>query len=70
MGKQKTYSLKYSVEFNDFAVQTTAPNTVFEAVGQTLHITVCEKVCGQTRLNLTSPLVVQQTALSLSLIHI
>ena len=33
---------KYSVEFNNF------PNTVFETVRQTLHITVCEKVCGQT----------------------
>ena len=25
-----------------------APNSVFEAVRQTLHINVCEKVCGQT----------------------
>ena len=30
---------KYSIEFNDLAVQTpSAPNTVFEAVRQTLHI--------------------------------
>ena len=27
-----------------------APNTVFEAVMQTLHITLYGKVCGQTKL--------------------
>ena len=32
----KTSSAKYSIEFNDLAVR------------QTLHITVCENVCGQT----------------------
>ena len=32
----KTSSAKYSIEFNDLAVR------------QTLHTTVCEKVCGQT----------------------
>ena len=37
-GKPKTSVAKYSREFIDFA----APNTVFEAVRQTLHITVCE----------------------------
>ena len=41
----KTSLVKYSIEFNDLA----ASNSVFEAVRQTLHITVCdEKVCGQT----------------------
>ena len=39
----------YSIDFNDLAVQiASASNSVFEAVRQTLHITVCKKVCGQT----------------------
>ena len=43
VGKPKTSLTKYSVEFNDLAVQTRPhPNTVFKAVNQTLHITVCE----------------------------
>ena len=48
-GKLKTSLAKYSIKFNDFAVQNaSALKKVFEAVRQTLHITVCEKVCGQT----------------------
>ena len=46
----KTSLAKYSIEFNDLAVQI-GPHRialVFEAVRQTLHITVCENVCGQT----------------------
>ena len=31
-------------------INASIPNTVFQAVSQTLQITVCEKVCGQTRL--------------------
>ena len=46
-GKPKTSVAKYSREFIDFA----APNTVFEAVRQTLHNTIFEKVCGQTILH-------------------
>ena len=43
-------TFKYSVEFNDFAVtQRPHRGTVFDAVRQTLHITVCKKVCGPTR---------------------
>ena len=40
----KTSLAKYSIVFNNLAVQTnaSAPNTVFEAVWPTLHITVCE----------------------------
>ena len=30
---------------------TSASNSVFEAVRQSLQITVCEKVCGQTNVN-------------------
>ena len=44
----KTSLAKYSIEFNDLAVDASAPNSVFEAIRQTLHIVVCEKVCGQT----------------------
>ena len=45
----KTSLAKYSVEFNDLAVQMRPHRIyVFEAVRQTLYITVCEKVCGQT----------------------
>ena len=43
----KTSLAKNSIEFNDFT-NASASNSVFEAVRQTLHITVCEKVCGQT----------------------
>ena len=43
----KTSLAKYSIEFNDLAVQASS-NSVFEAIRQTLHIVVCEKVCGQT----------------------
>ena len=40
----------YSVEFNDFAEpNASTPNTVSEVVRQTLHITLWEKVCEQTR---------------------
>ena len=39
----KTSHAKFSVEFNDFPVQT---RPVFGAVRQSLHITVCEKVFG------------------------
>ena len=44
----KTSLAKYSIEFNDVAT----PNTVFEAVRQTLHITVYEKICRQTNYSL------------------
>ena len=37
----KTALAKYSID-------ASASNRVFEAVRQTLHLTVCEKVCGQT----------------------
>ena len=49
----KTSLAKYSIEFNDFS-RTIASTlkSVFEAVRQTLHITVCEKVCGQTNTNI------------------
>ena len=46
----KTSLAKYSIEFNLFScTNASASNSVFEAVRQTLHITVCEMVCGQTR---------------------
>ena len=45
----KTPFAKYSIEFN--AYKCVASNSVFEAVRQTLHITVFEKVCGQTKCN-------------------
>ena len=41
----KTPFAKYSIEFN--AYKCVASNSVFEAVRQTLHITLCEKVYGQ-----------------------
>ena len=44
----ETSRAKYSIEFNDSGTNASASNSVFEAVRQTLHITVCEKVCGQT----------------------
>ena len=47
--KEKTSLAKYSIEFNDFTVQTRPHrNTVFGDIRETLHITVCEKVCGLT----------------------
>ena len=39
----KTSLAKYSIEFNDLAVQLRPHRIAY------LHITVCEKVCGQTR---------------------
>ena len=46
----KSSLAKYSIEFNDLAVQMRPHRIgVFEAVRQTLHITVCEKVCGRLR---------------------
>ena len=49
----KTSLAKNSIKFNDFSgTNASASNSVFEAVRQTLHITICEKVCGQTRLTL------------------
>ena len=42
----KTSLAKYSIEFNELAVQTRPHRiTVFEIVRQILHITVGEKVC-------------------------
>ena len=40
----KTSLAKYSIEFNDLAVQ-------MQNFMQTLYITVCEKVCGQTKIS-------------------
>ena len=49
----KTSLAQNLIEFNDLAVQM-RPHRIayeaYEAVRQTLHITVCEKVCGQTSL--------------------
>ena len=43
----KTSLAKYSIEFNFFGcTNASASNSVFEAVRQTLHITVCEKSVG------------------------
>ena len=45
-GKPKASLAKYSVKFNDFAVQMRPlRKTVFEAVRQTFHINVCQKSC-------------------------
>ena len=49
----KTSLAKYSTEFNDLAVQ-------MQNFRQTLHITVCEKVCGQTKISREIIFVVQQ----------
>ena len=44
-GKPKISLAKYSIKFNDFAVQThPSPNSTFEGVRQILQITVCEKM--------------------------
>ena len=32
----------------ELSTNASGSNSVFEAARQTLHITVCEKVCGQT----------------------
>ena len=49
--QQKTSLAKYSIEFNSKAVQM-RPHRIahLRLLGRpyTLHITVCEKVCGQT----------------------
>ena len=42
----KTSLAKYSIKFHDLE---SASNSVFKAVRQTSHTTVCEKVCGQTK---------------------
>ena len=43
--KPNTSLAKYSLEFDDFAEPNmSAPKTALEAVRQTLHITVCEKL--------------------------
>ena len=47
--KLKTSLAKYSIEFNVLAVQTCPHRIAYlRLFSQTLHITVCEKVCGQT----------------------
>ena len=43
----ETSLAKYSIEFNDLAVQMRPHRIAYLRL--TLHITVCEKVCGQTR---------------------
>ena len=54
----KTSLANYPIEFNDFfRANASVPNNVFEAVRQTLHITVCEKVCRQTRVNFKKQIV-------------
>ena len=52
----KTSLAKNSIKLNDLVVQMRPHRIfiIFEAVRQTLHITVCEKVCGQTTKKRTS----------------
>ena len=46
----KTSLTKYWIEFNDLALQMRPHRIAYlRLVRQTLHITVCEKVCGQTK---------------------
>ena len=54
--RRQTSHAKYSVEFNDLANKcVSAPNTVFEAVRQTLHILYMgTKVYGQTMVSKVS----------------
>ena len=50
VGKSKTSLAKNSVEFDEFAGKKCSHQTLYlrlRTVRQTLHITVCEKVCGQ-----------------------
>ena len=53
----KTSLAKYSIEFNDLAVQMRTHRIAYlRLLGRSLYITVCEKVCGQTtwKLNTTN----------------
>ena len=58
----KTSLAKYSIEYNRVSrTNTSASNSVFEAVRQILHIAVCQKVCGQTSHTCVRRLVSWQT---------